>query len=180
MQGDCHPNQIKRSQKEYEKAIVGIASTQPAIVIEGGRIVAMGNWKGQNTTLKPAIALAGRVPVKVSTENGPIMKGDLLTSSSKPGYAMKCGLMEPTGKNSLEELNKIVFNNERCRNSIIGKVLEPLRKGEGEILALANYNKIGYISLSTGICNYYAARWKTGCSLLAAGKVKLCVLIFFG
>ena len=125
---------IKKSMQPYDKKVVGIVSTQPAIVIEGGRIVAMGNWKGQNNTMKPAIALAGRVPVKVTDENGHIKKGDLLTTSSKPGYAMKCELKEPNGNNSLQELNLIVFNNERCRSSILGKALEPLENGEGKIL----------------------------------------------
>ena len=36
-----------------------------------------------------AVAVAGRVPVNVSTENGPIVQGDFLTSSSIPGVAMK-------------------------------------------------------------------------------------------
>ena len=35
------------------------------------------------------LALAGRVPVKVSTENGPIVIGDSITSSSTPGVGMK-------------------------------------------------------------------------------------------
>jgi hypothetical protein len=35
------------------------------------------------------VAIAGRVPVKVSLENGPIQTGDMLTSASIPGYAMK-------------------------------------------------------------------------------------------
>jgi len=33
--------------------------------------------------------LSGITPVKVSLENGPIQKGDVLTTSSTPGYAMK-------------------------------------------------------------------------------------------
>lgn len=35
------------------------------------------------------VALNGRVPVKISAENGPIQTGDYLTSSSTPGQAMK-------------------------------------------------------------------------------------------
>lgn len=35
------------------------------------------------------VALAGRVPVKVSTENGPILPGDFLTASYLPGVAAK-------------------------------------------------------------------------------------------
>ena len=35
------------------------------------------------------VAVAGLVNTKVSTENGPIMPGDLLVTASKAGYAMK-------------------------------------------------------------------------------------------
>ena len=35
------------------------------------------------------MAMIGIVPVKVTTENGSIHPGDLLVTSSKPGYAMK-------------------------------------------------------------------------------------------
>lgn len=53
----------------------GFRLSQQDSTINGGRAV--------------PIALAGRVPVKVSTENGPIHIGDLLTQSSIPGVAMK-------------------------------------------------------------------------------------------
>jgi len=109
---------IKKSHKEYEKAVVGIVSTQPAIVIEGGRIIAMGGYKGQNDTLKPAIALAGRVPVKASEENGRIIAGDLLTTSSRAGYAMKCN----------DEL--------KCLNSVVGIALDDKKDNEETVLVL--------------------------------------------
>ncbi len=35
------------------------------------------------------MAMTGIVPTKVSAENGPIKPGDLLVTSSRPGYAMK-------------------------------------------------------------------------------------------
>src|SRR6185436_20999608 len=35
------------------------------------------------------LAIYGYFPAKVTTDNGPIHRGDALTSSSKPGYAMK-------------------------------------------------------------------------------------------
>ena len=54
--------------------------------------------------------------VKVTTSNGSIKRGDLLTTSSKPGYAMK--VTEP----------KI--------GTIIGKALEPLEFGDGQIQVL--------------------------------------------
>ena len=109
---------IRKSAKEYEKAIVGIVSTQPAIVIEGGRIVAMGGFTPQNSTLKPAVALAGRVPVKVTDENGIIKAGDLITTSSKSGFGMKCN----------EEL--------KCLNSVVGIALEDKKFNEDKVLVL--------------------------------------------
>ncbi|GEM_PF-3181091 len=109
---------IKKSAKEYEKAVVGIVSTQPAIVIEGGRIVAMGGYEGQNNTLKPAIALAGRVPVKVTDENGLIKRGDYITASSKSGYEMKCS----------DEL--------KCLNSVVGIAMENQKQSEDKIMVM--------------------------------------------
>jgi hypothetical protein len=35
------------------------------------------------------MAMTGIVPTKVSAENGPIKPGDLLVTSSRPGYAMR-------------------------------------------------------------------------------------------
>ena len=46
------------------------------------------DWSNNSTNTRP-VALAGRVPVKISLENGDIHRGDYLTSSSIKGYAMK-------------------------------------------------------------------------------------------
>jgi hypothetical protein len=54
--------------------------------------------------------------VKATTENGPIRPGDLLTSASKPGYAMRC-----------EDIH-------RCEGAIIGKALEALDERRGRHL----------------------------------------------
>ena len=72
-------NGVKRTTSAYERGTVGIISTAPALLIGG---------QDDGVTAVP-VALAGRVPVKVSGENGPIAPGDLLTSSSIPGVAMK-------------------------------------------------------------------------------------------
>jgi hypothetical protein len=68
--------------------VLGVVTTNPAIVFEGSSVGVMGGEYKLNPTY-PAVALVGRTPVKVSTENGPIRIGDPLTSSSKPGVAMK-------------------------------------------------------------------------------------------
>jgi len=62
-----------------EKDVAGIISAQPAYLI------------GQEfrDEMQLPVALAGRVPVKISLEAGEIKKGDILVPSTKPGYAMR-------------------------------------------------------------------------------------------
>lgn len=70
--------QVKRSTGEsYSRTIAGIVSTRPGFLA------------GENRAGSYPIALAGRVPTLVSTENGAINIGDPLTTSTRPGYAMK-------------------------------------------------------------------------------------------
>ena len=68
---------VKDSTMPYDNHAIGVVSTTPYTVggADDGHSVVM--------------ALTGRVPVKVSLENGPIEPGDPLTSSSTPGVAMK-------------------------------------------------------------------------------------------
>ncbi len=66
---------------------IGVVSTQPAILFNGSRQMI----GGQDTfnPEEPPVALAGRVPVKVNLENGPIAPGDPVTVSSEEGVGMK-------------------------------------------------------------------------------------------
>ncbi len=73
---------VRKAQGRNDRDIIGIYSVDPALRlsqkdshIDGARAV--------------PIALAGRVPVTVTLENGPIKIGDYLTSSMEPGKAAK-------------------------------------------------------------------------------------------
>ena len=70
------------------------------------------------------VATTGRLRVKVDATRGPIRVGDLLVTSDTRGYAMKS---EP-----------IVVNGRSIHSpgTLIGKALEPLEKGAGEIMVL--------------------------------------------
>jgi hypothetical protein len=127
---------LKRSSIAYETSVAGIVSTQPAIVIEGNRLVAMGGIFDNQDTFNPAIALAGRVPVKVTNENGIIKSGDLLTTSSKKGHAMKFSLLDLKDAENFHELKSTLTENERRRNSILGKALESFNGESGKVTAL--------------------------------------------
>ena len=71
-------NGVKESSVSYDRTVVGVVSAKPGLVI--------GDAGNGATNL---VALSGRVPVKVNTENGEIKAGDYLTTSSTPGVAMK-------------------------------------------------------------------------------------------
>ncbi|MBI2551353.1 hypothetical protein HYV73_03345 [Candidatus Uhrbacteria bacterium] len=75
---------LDKSSTPYESRIVGIVSTSPAQSYGRGVIDA--------ATYPKAIATAGRVPLKVSDENGVIRPGDPITSSSTAGAGMKSTL----------------------------------------------------------------------------------------
>jgi hypothetical protein len=70
------------------------------------------------------VALSGRVPVKVSNENGEIKPGDLLTVSSLPGVAMKA--TEPG-----RVIGMALESSEKCDR-------EELEKGKCKILVFVN------------------------------------------
>ncbi len=70
-------NGVRLSQGKYDKEIMGVISTSPYNLLGNG---------GEGTV---KMSLVGRVPVSVSLENGPIKKGDRITSSSVSGFGMK-------------------------------------------------------------------------------------------
>ncbi len=72
---------INKSQKAYDKNVIGVISTNPGLLLDDAI--------GMNEGRAVPVALSGRIPVKVSTENGKIKAGDYMTASSVPGVAMK-------------------------------------------------------------------------------------------
>jgi hypothetical protein len=104
------------STEPYQKTVAGVHSTKPALL--GGA------HDGADLTGKVPLAVTGIVPVKVTDENGPIVPGDLLTSSSAPGRAMKAGMIRVGGVEFFPS------------GVLIGKALQPLESGEGVIEAL--------------------------------------------
>jgi hypothetical protein len=71
---------VKLSNTAYDQNLIGVVSTKPGLTL-GGEI--------EGGSFGYPIALVGRVPVKISLENGPIKIGDPLTSASIPGVAMR-------------------------------------------------------------------------------------------
>jgi hypothetical protein len=62
---------------------------------------------------RATVALIGKVYCKVDADAGPIAVGDLLTTSSTPGHAMR------------------VADPLKAFGSVIGKALRPMASGQG-------------------------------------------------
>ncbi|MCX5994127.1 MAG: hypothetical protein NT177_07950, partial [Chloroflexi bacterium] len=107
-----HPGFFRKSAGAYSTRVGGIVSTSPGVVLGQRANSESDPWDDT----RPVMAIAGRVPVKVTTENGPIAVGDLLVASSTPGVAMKGDPATSSG----------------C---VVGKAMEPLAEGEGVMMA---------------------------------------------
>jgi len=133
---------VKKSSGSYDDGLLGVVSTKPGIVL--GKNIHTGS---NAEDYKPddgyvVVALTGRVPVKISLENGNIKKGDYLTSSSIPGKAMKAtqsgrviGLALEDASESSNQETVMVFINPHY--AIMGLSLEasqsPLPSGSDAI-----------------------------------------------
>jgi hypothetical protein len=86
---------LVKATKEHDDKLFGVISTAPGVLL--------GDTTGMtlHTMVRP-VAIAGRVPVKISLENGDIKVGDRLAASSRPGVAMKALEYEPTVGLALE------------------------------------------------------------------------------
>jgi hypothetical protein len=102
-----NPGKFRKAREALSTRVAGVISTAPGVVL--------GNKSAEHNDARPILALAGRVPVKVTAKYGAIAVGDLLVSSPIPGYAMKCP------------------EKSQCIGAVIGKALEPLAEGVGVI-----------------------------------------------
>jgi V8-like Glu-specific endopeptidase len=124
-----HPGHYRKSRGPCSNLVAGVVSTEPGFVLgsppatddSGLSTPDSGPWTDDSrpsTVDSALLALIGIVPVKVTDEGGPIEPGDLLTTSSTSGYAMR---WDPE-------------SGEPC--NFIGKALEPLDSGTGVIQVL--------------------------------------------
>lgn len=102
---DDQDRAVELATSAYSSRVIGVYSALPGFVGGGPRPderIAQEEALRQEDGLGPEamisyktsdgaveVAIAGIVPVKVSLENGPIQRGDLLTTSNIPGHAMK-------------------------------------------------------------------------------------------
>lgn len=105
-----NPGNLKISSSSYDSKVAGIVAGANNL----GSGISLG---GENHDFD--VALAGRVYCNVEASNGSIEIGDLLTTSSVSGYAMK------------------VTDRKKAQGAILGKAMESLSEGKkGQILVL--------------------------------------------
>lgn len=98
---------LRQCARPYDKTVAGVVSGagnfRPGLVL----------GKRPSQTSERLIALLGKVYCKVDARHSPVEVGDLLTTSSTPGHAMK------------------VVNSTKAVGCVIGKALRPLSHGQG-------------------------------------------------
>ncbi len=111
-----HPERdaVVRSAQPNDPLVCGVVSTAPGVLLNSDPDAA-----GRDKLVP--VALCGRVPCRVVDENGPIRRGDLLTSSSTPGHAMRADAVRGDARQTYQP------------GTILGKALEVLAGGSGVI-----------------------------------------------
>lgn len=105
-------NTVMPSSHEYDTAVAGVVSEKPGLIL------------GEKSDTKVQVATTGRVKVHVDATKNPIQIGDLLVSGPHAGTAIKS---EPVSIGGVEIHRP---------GTVIGKALEPMASGEGDILVL--------------------------------------------
>jgi len=106
------PNRVTISEKAYDTGVAGVVSLKPGLLL------------GEGGEGKVKVAHSGRVRVKVDANYGSIAVGDLLVTSLTPGHAMRS---EPVN------IGGVAIHRP---GTLVGKALESLKTGQGEILVL--------------------------------------------
>jgi hypothetical protein len=105
-------NRVVKSTIPYDTSVAGVVSEKPGLLL------------GEAGDDKVMVATTGRVKVLVDATSAPIRIGDLLVTSDKAGVAMAS--------------RPLLVNGAKLHRpgTVVGKALEPLASGQGEILVL--------------------------------------------
>lgn len=121
------------SKTPYDSGIYGVVTTNPAISLTF-----------DNTQNSYPVITTGNGYVLVSTQNGPIQKGDLITSSKLPGVGMKASqtgfvlgsAMEDYVSSDVSKIGKIAIS-INLRYAVSAKSGEVITKSLSNILSLS-------------------------------------------
>jgi hypothetical protein len=108
------PGELRASNCSYDTKVAGVVSgaggVEPGLMLSQHGVLDQGS----------PIALTGRVYVRCTTEGGAIRPGDLLTTASSSGQAMRAA------------------DRARAPGAVLGKAMTGLQEGSGLVLVLVN------------------------------------------
>jgi hypothetical protein len=104
--------QLTLAKTPYSTLVAGVYSTKPGVTATPH------TSEDPRLATEIPVAIVGIVPCKVTNENGPIARGDLLVTSSTPGYAMRGS------------------DRTMLPGAIIGKAMQPSSAAKGKIEVL--------------------------------------------
>jgi len=107
-----HDNEVMPSEEAYDTRVAGVVSAKPGVIL------------GLQSDSSAKIATTGRVRVHVDATKRAVRIGDLLVTSDVAGTAMVSEPLEIHGRKFHQP------------GTVIGKALEPLPSGRGDILVL--------------------------------------------
>lgn len=169
------PAGVKKSSKKYDDQVIGVISTSPGKVLDD----AIGLGFGRAVP----VALSGRIPIKIITENGPIKPGDSLTSSSTPGVAMKATKPGPIIAMAMsgfdgEGIGSVLafVRNGSFQNNEVSD-LETIGLGEQEAFFSKLFSKLvsWFADAANGISDFFANRVHTKTLCLGEEKDETCI-----
>jgi hypothetical protein len=105
-------NHVRPAATPYDDRVAGVVTERPGVIL------------GDAAAGRAKIAHSGRVRVKADATYGTIGIGDLLVTSATTGHVMR---------SSPVDVNGVPFHRP---GTVVGKALEPLQAGVGEILVL--------------------------------------------
>jgi len=141
--------------------VIGIISTRPAIYMQGDSALFGGSNFSASSTYpagsQAPLVLAGRVPVKVSLENGPIAIGDRISVSSVAGIGKKANPGEITIGIALEAYDGTTPSQtpplQGGDNGGIGKILVFVNLGQPQLTAKQGTGDLASMVTASGDLN---------------------------
>jgi hypothetical protein len=125
---------VARSRRAYDNTVLGVISTHPGVLMNP-QLADVEAGHARDASQRP-LALAGRVPVKVTLESGPIHPGDLLATASLPGHAMRAA---EAWRGGIIGIALTGFDGRDAHGRAVqsGRVLVFLKLGEGNAQTVA-------------------------------------------
>ena len=159
-------NTYTLSNTAYDTGVIGIIDTNPAVYIDLKYTDTVGK------TIYPVIK-TGTVPVNVSLINGPIKRGDPITSSTIKGVGMKADKSGFILGTSLEDYGSAKSNDQKLLNVALDmRAISRIDSSNGSIFDIFNISAEAASQQPFQVFKYFLS------ALIAIGSIIIGILSF--